>query len=362
MEQTYYVNVLFGRDKARIFQKIKSMLTPSADYQFQIKPSRINPLSELSNSNAMRDNITRDLEYMNDINSSTFRGKFSLPFLNVIFVNYTTAELQPALKFNRIRLYLCDYIDAANIELLTTVNPIFLNFLHKARLNYSELNINRYFVNYSILSFQDTDADRYIANATTLDIAEETDDDVMFLLHARLRDTHLTDDEDARGGGALSNSIILPYHPFRHSLFLAVQNVKDNINVILLSQKNNHLIYFPFGQDEWLRILQQLMYERIFINKLISEAIYKNEKIKIITDTGYSRSVMSYNYCFFNRVQKKYKTHVLNDIVFDYSDAFNTVFANNKWYNRETKFLNSQQSPQFAMDVTCLHASNEMMV
>lgn len=88
----------------------------------------------------LRNDIKQHAAIMEDINSSNL-DSLKNPFLNTIFVNYTTQELEPALKFNRIKFCLCDYIDQTNIEVLKLVSPININFMRKSKNN-SLLSLN----------------------------------------------------------------------------------------------------------------------------------------------------------------------------------------------------------------------------
>lgn len=355
MEQTFYVNVLFGKNKSRIFQELAKIITTGNDYHFQIHPFRISPVAELSGSKSLqmiRNDIKQHTTIMEDINSSNINS-VSKPFKNTIFVNYSTRELEPAIKFNRICFFLCDYIDESNIEVLTMTSPIYINFMKKA----PNLTIlNTHFMNYSILTFYDTNADSRIADKTSLDIGEETDDDVTFILQTRLQMSHITDDDAAN----IKSGIILPYHPFSYSLFLSTQNVKDNINAVIMS-RDKHLIYYPFDQTEWLVILRNIMYEHVILNFLVSENLYNREKVTI--HRKIYRNNVSFDYKYFKRVQRKHKTHVLNETVFNYKQAFinNSHIAAN-WYNRETKYINIAQSPQFALDILCLTTTNGIFI
>lgn len=372
MEQTFFINVLFGHNKKRIFDELSKVIKQlphysQQDYRFQIHPFRINALSEMNgnifkstyNENKLKDDIKQHLLIMDDIRASNLES-VSKPFKNIIFVNYTTRELEPALKFGRIRLYLCDFINEMNIELVTMTTPIYVNFMKKAYRGVIP-SINRYFMNYTILSFYDTDADRRVGDSTTLDIGEETDDDITFILQTRLQMAHITDhktnnkhdnddDDDYQQYGNLNGVIILPYHPFKQSLFMSTQNAKDNINAILMS-RDKHLIYYPFDQNEWLMILRNIMYEHVFLNFLSSSKLYEHEKVTI--QKHLYRNSMSYNYKKFRSTQKRNKTHTLNEIVFNYTNVFtNNSNVYGSWYNIETRFINLAQAP-FATNLLC---------
>lgn len=337
MEQTYYMNVLFGKNRQRLFDELMRVIPVNSrtDLKFQVNPYRISPVAELSgNRNSLREDIQRHLQVMADIAASDL-DSVSRPFTNTIFVNYTTSELEPALRFERIRYYLCDYIDSSNIEVLTMTSPKYVNFLKKVETRQLTTALNSYFLNYATLTFYDTNADQRIANTTTLDIGDETDDDVTYVLQTRLQNTHIIDD-DRQATMMNGGEIILPYHPFRNSLFASIQNIKDNINAILLS-RDPRLIYYPFGQAEWLDILQHIRYEHVLLNFLVSPTLYPDEFIQI--PSGYFRNSVSYNFRYFRRVQNKHRTHLLNDTVFDYSRTFvnnSKVYA--AWLNVETRF------------------------
>lgn len=364
MEQTFYVNVLFGKNKKRIFDEMLQALQTQNTYRFQIHPFRINPINELSDKNGQ--NFTRDirqhLTIMEDVKNSDIASA-NRPFSNVIFVNYTTQELEPALKFNRVKYYLCDYLNEDNIELVTmSTNMIYINFLKKAKYNKMP-SLNSVFLNYSVLAFSDTNAAKRIGNPTTLDLGQETDDDAVYILQTRLRATHITDhdvsEEETAAVGTANSGVILPYHPFKHSLFASTQNTKNNINAILIA-KNRHFIYYPFDQDEWLLILRDIMYEHIFLNFLISSTLYEKEKI-VVNRQQYQNNV-SYNYAYFRKSQKKYKTHILNGIVFNYKNAFtNNSHVYGNWYNVETKFVNVSQAP-FAMNIFCTKSNTGILI
>lgn len=365
MEQTFYVNVLFGKNKARIFDELSKVLaTTRSDYHFQIHPFRISPVAELSDGGQsmqrLRSDIKQHLSVLQDIRASDLKS-VERPFANTIFVNYTTRELEPAIKFDRVRFYLCDYVDEHNIEILTLVNPIFVNFLKKAQARQQMPPLNSIFLNYSVLTFYDTRADSRVADATNLDIGEETADDVAHLLQTRLQmsGSDVDNDRDEQAACA-TNGIILPYHPFRHSLFIATQNIKDNINAVLLS-RNRHMIYYPFGQEDWLLILRNIMYERVFLNFLITDSLYS---LYVDIPKSLFRNSASYTYRHFRRLQRKHKTHVLNELTFNYKTAFrnnSNVYAG--WYNRETKVDTAAllMTP-FAMDVLCARTSNGILI
>lgn len=369
MEQIFYVNVLFGKNKSRIIEELSKVIMSKRmnEFRFQIHPFRTNYVNEFSgntfnnnnNSNrnveTLKNDIRQHLEIMNDINSSNIKS-ISKPFNNIIFINYTTKELEPAIKFGRIKFYLCDYINDDNIEIITMSNIVYINFMKKASKNCLS-NINSVFMNYSTLVSYDTDSDKRIGNATSLDIGEETDDDITFILQTRLKNSHITDEN---GGAANDNniSLVLPYHPFRHSFFISIQNTKDNIHSILMS-KNTHLIYYPFSQNEWLSILQSLMYERVLLNFLVNEKLYENESIRV--HKRLYRNSVSYNYRFFKSLQKRKKTHILNEIVFNYIDAFKNVansFTN--WYNVKTEISISSQFS--AVNVYCTQTTNGIFI
>lgn len=363
MEQTFYVNVLFGKNKEKIFNAISEKVLFKDKFLFQVHPYRINQITELNenrsngekNFEILKHQIKQHVDIINDINSSSLKKNFK-PFENIIFVNYTTEELEPALKFNRIQYYLCDFINDENIEILVMSNFLFyINFMKKAKRS-KLTSINKYFMNYTTLACHDTDADRRIGNTTSLDIGEETEDDTTFILRTRLKNTHIYDSDDE----SKEKSIILPYHPFRHTIFVSIQNVKDNLNALLLS-KNTHLMYYPFSQSEWLLILQNIMYEHVFLNFLVSESLYNHEPITV--QKFLHRNNIAYNYRFFKKLQRKHKTHILNEIVFNYKDAFKVIVNNfNSWYNKETKFLNTSQSPQFYVDIFCIRTNNGIFI
>lgn len=353
MEQLFYINTLFGRNQQKIFEFLHTIIRINESknkFRFQINPFRISPLAELSEkSDRLRNNIVQHYNILEEIKSSGITKK--KPFSNVVFVNYTTKELEPALKYDRVRFYLCDYISDENIELLTLTNLTIINFMRGKKTKISP-SLNSVFISYSSLTFYDTDADRRVGNATSLDMGERTEDDVTYLIQTRLYDTHITD-------GDVRNKIILPYHPFRHSFFMSVQNTKDNINAILLAA-NKHLLYFPFEQEEWLVILRNIMYEHVFLNYLISPNLYENEYTKV--HSSLYRNSVSSNYKFFEQVQRKHKIHILNELVFDYSDVFvNNTRIYTDWYNTETRIDNKQQS-FFSLDVVCLSASNGLFI
>lgn len=352
MDQTFYVNVLFGKNRKRLFDELKKIVFVRSELNFQVNPFRISPVAELTGqNNTLRVEIQKHLVIMKDINESDINS-LSRPFNNTIFVNYTTAELQPALKYQRIRYYLCDYINKDNIELLTLVAPKYITFLQKFDRS-RQMSINSYFINYSILMFRDTNADTRISNTTTLDMGEETSDDVTYVLQTRLKATHLIEDNDTIRGG-----IILPYYPFSNSVFTSTQNTKDNLNAITIAPEK-HLIYYPFGQAEWLDVLQHITYERVLLNYLISASLYKDEYIKI--PVTLFRNTVSYNFRHFQNVQKKYKTQLLNNIIFDYTESFvnnSRVYAN--WLNIETKF--KLQVPPIVVNVFCTTSSNGLFI
>lgn len=333
MEKTFYVNVLFGKNSSIIYKKLLETIAPTKEYRLQIHPFRTSPVSLATN----RVNIQHHQAIMDEILASSITNKN--PMSNLIFVNYNTKELEPALKYDRIKFYLCDFIDESNIELVTLVAPIYINFLGKM----DNKAINTYFMNYSILTFYDTDADRRVRQATTLDIGDETPDDLAFILET----THITNDN----GG-----IILPYHPFRYSLFVSTQNAKDNISAARL-QNRHHLIYYPFGQNEWLLILRNIMYEHVFLNFFVQPTLYK-EVVKV--RDGMYRNLAASNYKLFKRIEKKYKLAVLNEAVFDYKSALKTRGISPDWYNMQTRF--QWLNPLFVTDVQCLRLDNGIFI
>lgn len=355
MEQTFYVRVLFGKNRRRLLDELLKFIAARNDFQFQVNPFRISPVAELSgDTNLLRVEIERHLLVMQDIKKSNI-DSVNRPFNDLIFVNYTTAELQPAIKYNRVRYYLCDYINADNIEILTMVSPRYVSFLNKTNAR-QLMPINSYFINYSTLMFYDTHADERIVDSTTLDIGEETDDDVTYVLQARLQSAHITedddDDDDVRGG------IILPYHPFRNAIFTSIQNTKDNLNAIAISP-DRHLIYYPFGQMEWLEILQSITYERVILNYLISPNLYQDIPIHI--PKNLYRNTVGYNFRYFQSVQKRYKTQLLNENVFDYSRTFvnkSNVYA--KWLNVETKI--KLHAPPLVVNIFGVLSTNGLFI
>lgn len=365
MEQTFYVNVLFGKNRQRIFDELKTkFMNRNVRYRFQINPYRINPLSELSSNSKksssysnLRNETRQHTAMLNDINGSNIES-VSAPFENIIFVNYTTKELEPALRFDRVRYYLCDYINDENIEIVTMSNLVYINFLNKIPRN-NMYPLNAHFMPYATLVMHDTDADNRISNATTLDLGEETSDDVTFLLQKRLTSTHIDDGDEMLSSDNIANSgIILPYHPFRHSLFASVQNTKDNINAVLIS-RNKHLIYYPFNQTEWLRILKMIMYEHVILNFLVTDKLYENEKFAV--HNKMPRNVVSCCVRHINRLNERYKTQVFNDIVFNYRTLFNTRNSDKtNWLKRN--YLITNILPQFAANFQGLNTSNGILV
>lgn len=349
MQQTFYVNVLFGAHKARILDELlKVVSTTMADktaLRLQIHPFRQSPIMSTN-----RTLVKEHLYVMEEIKASSMQK--NKPFQNVIFVNYNTDELEPALKYNRIQYYLCDFLNEENIELLTLVSPIFINFLRKSGQDDRPSTINSYFLNYSLLTFYDTDADKRIGKTTTLDVGEETEDDLTFLLQTKLYNTHITDDDDTTN---LGKGVILPYHPFRNSFFTAVQNTKDNLNAIFMSQQK-HLLFYPFGQEEWLRILETIMYEHIFLNYLISDRLYAGEKIAVRKEIY--RNSASANYRHFHRLLKKYTTPVLNEVVFEYDQVFAVRTDSGDWYRPETRIHHTN----LTTDMLCLTTANGVFV
>lgn len=359
MEQTFYVNTLFGKNRQRIFDEMKKkFLTTNIEYRFQINPYRISPLSELSeNSRQMgylqiRHDIQQHLTILNDINKSGI-DTINRPFENIIFVNYTTKELEPALRFDRIKYYLCDYINDDNIELVTMSNLIYINFFNKIPKN--KFNLNAHFMTYSTLVCHDTNADNRIFNPTTLDIGEETNDDVTYILQTRLNSTHISDDDD---DDITKAGIILPYHPFRQSMFVSIQNIKDNINAILIS-RNKKLIYFPFDQIEWLKIIQHISYEHVLLNYLVTHKLYENERFTI--HDKLSRNIVACCIKNFNKLLAKNKTQILNDVVFDYKNLFKTKHIDKRnWLKRHYFITNIM--PQFSTNFLCLNTSNGILI
>lgn len=340
------MNVLFGKNKTRIFDEIMTKFMPrSTGLRLQIHPYRISPLSELSDNARRRDHafvythlrneLRQHLTIVNDINSSSIK---SPKFDNVIFVNYTTKELEPALRFDRVRYYLCDYVNDENIDLLTLTNLVFVNFLKKQNNNNDITSLNSHFMTYSTLVFHDTAADERVADTTTLDIGGETTDDVTYILKARLQT-----DNDGSGG------VILPYHPFRQSKFAAVENIKNNINAISLT-KNKHLIYYPFEQNEWLEILKLIMYEHVLLNFLVSDRLYVHERVAV--NERLHKSIVSCCYRHFADVQRHYKTHVINDIVFNYHSLFRSRNGD-KTHWLKSHYIISNVLPQMSTNFQC---------
>lgn len=360
MEHVFYVNVLFGKNKKRIFDEIiNKFMVRKHGLTFQVHPFRISPLSELSENSKKRDqsfgftNIRNDirqhLTIMEDINRSGINN-VSKKYENTIFVNYTTKELEPALRFDRIRYYLCDYINDDNIELVTMANLIFINFFKKH--NNEMKSLNSHFMTYSTLIFHDTNAANRISNVTSLDIGEETDDDVTFILRTKLNISSENSDYNTATG------IILPYHPFRQSLFTAIENTKDNINAIKVSN-TKHLIYYPFEQHEWLEILKNIMYEHVFLNFLVSDKLYLNESVSV--NNKISRSIASCCFKHFNKVQQRYQTHALNDVVFNLKNLFQTRnIDKTNWL--KSHYLISNVLPQFACNFQCTKTANGILL
>lgn len=371
MEQTFYVNSLFGNNRDRIHSKLNATMSK---FRFQVHPFRtckmLNGTQSPSRVNQtpiqIQNEIVEHVRVMKEIHSSSFLDK-SDPFKDVIFVNYTTRELTPALKYQRIHYYLSDFITSSNIEILTLTAPIFINFMNRTGQHVLPTPINHYFLNYSILTFHDGDTDRQISNAATLDMGEAGDDDLSYLLYTRLSSNH-NETRRNRGGqsvaGGGSNGkddveFILPYHPFRYSLFTSIQNTKNNINTILLNNNSNQLLYYPFQQDEWLLILRTIMYEHIILNFLFTSQMYKHVKIHVAKEVPYRNNV-SYNFRHFSGVQKKIKTQVLNEVVFNYKDSFK-VLSNTyeTWFQAITLITNA---PQFATDKLCLRTNNGIFI
>ncbi|WBR61507.1 hypothetical protein [Drosophila suzukii associated hytrosavirus 1] len=355
MKQTFYVNVLFGKNKARIFEEISKVMVSCTNCHFQVHPFRMSPVNELglmgSGMQQIRDNIKQHLEIMEDIRNSSLKN-MNKPFQNTIFVNYTTRELEPAIKYDRIKYYICDFVNEQNIEILTLVSPIFINFLKKSNPIKS---LNSVFMNYSVLTFYDTNVNSRIGNEVSLDLGEETKDDMTFL-QTRLRMASLADEEEVHIRDGID--IILPYHPFRQSLFASIQNAKDNINAVQLS-KRRQLIYYPFGQDDWLLIMRNIMYEHVILNYLITDTLYEREHVQVVKNTY--RNNMSFDFRHFKRIQRKHKTHVLNELVFNYKDAFknNTnIYIN--WYNRETKV--DINHPALSLDILCTRSTQGIFI
>lgn len=351
MEQTFYLDILFGSGgptkTKRVQDKILETLSTKNDYRFQIHPFRT-VMDGGGGGGHLRTNLEHHLAIMDDIGRSGIDNK--KPFHNVIFVNYTTAELMPALRYERVRFYLCDFIDDTNIELVTLVAPSYVNFLGKIVFKQP---LNTYFMNYNTLTFYDTDADRRIRQTTTLDIGEETEDDIAFIFEM----THIDGD---RGNGGNDSDIILPYHPFRYSLFMSTQKAKDNISA-LVSQKHrnhHHLIYYPFGQSEWLLILRNIMYERVFLNFLVQSTLFEGERVRV--RDGMFRNLASSNYTLFRRIERKYKLPILNESVFDYREVFKTrVYSG--WYNSETRI--QMHTPSFvAANIYVLRLNNGLFI
>lgn len=353
MKKTFFVNVLFGDNRDRIFEQLKRVLISTNSYRFQVHPFRINTNSLSSNNeyiNQKKTEISHHLDIMKEINASGINRTASStnPFSNTIFVNYTTKELEPALRLDRIELYLCDFINEDNIEVLTSVAPHYINFLNNVPRLFPK-SINSHFINYSILIFNDSNADRRISDSTSLDIGEEStiSDNITFLL----RNTRIDDGNE----GDIRTSFILPYHPFRYSMFTSIQNIKNSINLILGSLKKPHAIYYPFSQNEWLLIMQSIMHEHLLLNFLISDNLYREEHIKIIK--GLQRHNVSYHFVYLKRIQKKHKTHILNELVFDYKNAFSCT--ENRWYNTTTLI---KTTPHFATNVFGTRSNNGIFI
>lgn len=360
MEYIFYVNTLFDKNKNRILNELKNKIfSDSMDYRFQIHPFRNNIISEQRTLNddpitmdIFKTRIKQHMDIMKDINSSDIETR-SKPFKNIIFVNYSTKELERAIEFDRIRIYLCDFINEHNIEILTLISPIYINFYK--RITNREIILNSVFMNYTTLTFYDSETERRIGNATSLDLGEETEDDETFLLRSQMRLVQVSE----YGNDITKQGIFLPYHPFKRSFFASMQNIKDNINIITSSSRRS-LIYFPFEQKEWLLILRNIMYERIFLNFLTSPSLYIKENINIYPRLF--RNSVSYNYRKFRKIQKRNKTHVLNVLIFNYKNAFtNNMNVYGNWYNLETNILNIHQAP-FTTDILCIKSSSGFLI
>lgn len=356
MERIFYINILFGKNKTRILDELKrKIFLDGSEYRFQIHPFRNNLINEARTQNddpvnieAFKSSIKQHLEIMKDIRASNIETK-SKPFKNIIFVNYSTKELEKAIEFGRIRIYLCDFINEKNIEILSLVSPIFINFFKK--ITNKNTSLNSIFMNYSTLTFYDSDVERRIGNATSLDLGEETEDDETHILRSQMRLAQISE----YGDDLTKQGIFLPYHPFKRSFFASRQSVKDNINIYMASTKKS-LLYYPFEQKEWLLILRNLMYERIFVNFLTSPLIYEKETINI--NPKLFRNSVSYNYRTFRKIQKRNKTHVLNVLVFNYRNAFvDNLKIYGNWYNIETNIMNIYQNP-FATDISCIKSTS----
>lgn len=351
MEQTFYVNVLFGKNKQRIYDEILRVITTMSSrssksnggvgLQFQINPFRTSPVGRIGAG--VQAEIARHLAILQRIRDSSLESVTD-PFDTLIFVNYTTSELEPALKYQRVRYYLSDYIDETNIEVIALTSPVYINFLR--RYPSTLPNLNKSFTTYAVLTFHDTDADRRIADPTSLDLGEETEDDVTFVLQTRLNTTHINDDSDMAPAND-NTPVILPYHPFRHSIFASFQNTKDNINAIMMSRQR-HFIYYPFEQAEWLIILRNIMYERVFLRFLNSALCTVDEPLTI--PSHYYRNTVAANYVYYRRCERKHKTQIINETVFDCKETFrNNSNIHPNWLNRETKINLSR--PAFAVNI-----------
>lgn len=347
MEKVFYINILFGNERKRVFQELSKVIV-DPDFHFQIHPFRMSPIlvskNTMQNNDThytdMKINIQNHLTIMNDINRSGMR--FKTPFEKTVFVNYTTEELTPAISFGRIKYYLCDYINEENINIVTSTEAIFIDFMKKLP---KTVALNSVFLNYTILTLNDGDIDRRLQDPSTLDIGEQTDDDLTFILRNNLK----INDDNNTAAVSKSRSLILPYYPFRKSIFSATQNIKDAINAIKTS--NRHYIYYPFTQSEWLIILRNIMYEKAFLNFLINNDLYPSH-IKVHKTY---RGVAGVNYVMFWNLQKKRKLHILNNAVFNYSNAFKTIsIIHSHWLNYNTKFTYSGL-PTLKLDYYCLH-------
>lgn len=377
MDQIFYVNVLFGKNKMKIFNELSKVILSQSNYKFQVHPFRINNTFEynsssskdiIHNSQIIKNQIKQHRLIMEDIKNSNINC--SKPFENVIFVNYTTQELKSAIKFNRIQYYLTDFINEENIELLTLANLVYVNLMKKQVKNYS-ISLNQLFLNYSTLTYYDTSSDNRISNSRTLDIGEETKDDVTFILESNLK-IIMNDENNENNTSDLSktienikNNIILPYHPFQYSLFTSIQNIKENINTILMS-KYFHLLYYPFEQSNLIVIFQNIMYERVLLNFLVTNQLYPDEKVYV--RRSLFRNNVSYNYKYFKKIQKKYKTHILNELVFDYKDSFIKVESyklkttGNSWFHDKLRISNPIIHSPFATNIFCTLNTNGFFI
>lgn len=362
MEQVFYINTLFGKNKTRILDELKRKIfvPDTEDYRFQIHPFRTKFLNDTQVGNndpvaldTFKSLIKQHTEMLNDIKASNM-VTHNRPFRNIIFVNYTTKELERGIEFGRVRLYLCDYVNETNIEIMTILNPVYINFFKKSPQK-QNASLNSVFVNYSTLTFYDTDVERRVSNSTSLDLGEDTEDDETFVLRTQMRLAQISDNKT----NVTKQSIFLPYHPFRQSLFASVQNAKNNINIATTAQ-NGSLVYYPFEQSEWLLILRNIMYERVFLNFLTSPALYAAEVVSVCPRLF--RHSVSSNYRNFRKLQKRNKTQVLNVVVFNYKSAFvnnSNIYTN--WYNIETTIANRNQA-SFATDILCMKSATGVFI